>query len=305
MNNKCRRIFRWMNPQVISMALAARGLINMDDEKFIKIQFKDRLGYDINLDDPKTFDEKLNWLKLYNRNPEYTKLVDKYLVKEYIKKIIGEEYVIPTIGIYNSFDEIDFDVLPTKFVIKCTHDSGGVVIVKDKANMNYDYARKKIMKSMKKNYYLSCREWPYKNIERKIIIEPYLEDVKTNELRDYKFYCFNGFMKALLVSKNRYSKSEELSFDYYDKNFKHLELRNEWHPNAKTEPDKPVNFNKMCEFAEKLSIGFPHVRVDFYEANGRVYFGEMTFFAQGGYLIIHPSSWAEEWGDLIDLSLID
>ena len=291
------------NPQLIQVHFAARGLIPMNDEKYIKVQYKSQIGRDLDLDNPITFDEKLNWLKLHDRNPLYVSWVDKYEVKSYMRKLIGESYLISTLGIYDSFDEIEFSCLPNRFVMKCTHDSGGIVIVKDKQKFDVDFARKKLDKSLKSNYFYSCREWPYKNVKPRIIIEEYMEDLITAELRDYKFYCFNGEIEALLLATNRQSKNEELYFDYFNDKFKHLELTNHWHPNAKIIPDKPLRFEEMVFLAKKISKGVPHVRVDLYETNGKVYFGECTFYDQGGYLRIHPDTWEKRWGNKIDLSL--
>lgn len=292
-----------MHPSKIMWGLSVRGIIPMDDERFLKKQFKQFMGYELDLNNPKTFDEKLNWLKLHDRNPLYTQLVDKFEVKQYIAKKIGERYVIPTIGIYNSFDEIDFESLPQQFVLKCTHDSGGLILVKNKNNFNIRVAKKKIKKALTRNYYYRGREWPYKNVKPRIIIEEYVEDTRTNELRDYKFYCFNGIVKGVLVATNRQNQNEELKFDYFDNRFNHLNWKNHWHPNAKITPEKPKKYAKMVELASILSEGFPHVRVDFYEANGNILFGELTFYDQGGYLKIHPDEWENEWGALIDLSL--
>ena len=276
----------------------------LSDKIYLKIKYRILMGEKLNLEDPKTFDEKLQWLKLYNRKPEYTTMVDKYEVKEYISKTIGKEYVIPTIGIYERFDDINFSKLPNRFVIKCTHDSGGLVICKDKTKFDIKSARKKISKSLKRNYYYIGREWPYKNVKPRILIEKYMEDKKDEELRDYKFYCFDGYVKALMVATNRQSDTEELCFDYFDNKYNHLNLTNHWHPNAKIIPHKPNQFEKMIKLAEKLSRGFPHIRVDFYEVNNKIYFGELTFYDMGGYLKIHPDDWNLEWGNLIDLSNI-
>lgn len=269
------------------------------DRVFISYQYKNRLGKKLNLKHPKTFDEKLQWLKLHDRNPLYTKLVDKYEVKKYIASIIGDEYVIPTIGVWDSFDEIDFSLLPRRFVLKCTHDSGSTIVIKDKENIDYLKLKSKMEWLLNNNYYLAYREWPYKNVKPRIIAEKYIEDEKDKELRDYKLYCFNGEPYRLLVITNRYKG--EAYFDYFDMDYKHLELKNHWHPNACAIPHKPIKFEEMKNLARKLSCDIPHVRVDFYEANGQIYFGEMTFFAMGGYLILHPDQWEEEWGNKIVL----
>lgn len=271
----------------------------ISDEEYIKMTYKYRTGKELNLSNPQTFNEKLQWLKLYDRRNVYTTMVDKYEVKKYVTDIIGEEYIIPTLGLYNSFDEIDFDKLPNQFVIKCTHDSGGLVIVKDKSKLDIKFAKKKINKCLKNNYYYSGREWPYKNVKPRIIIEKYIEDTKDNELRDYKLFCFNGKFKLMFVATNRQGKGETY-FDFFDKDFKHLPFRN-GHPNAPKLPHKPKNFEKMIDLAEQLSKDIPQVRIDFYDANGKIFFGEITFFHWSGAVPFDPEEWDYKLGKLIEL----
>ena len=271
------------------------------DKIFLKWKYKKILGKKLDLNNPQTFNEKLQWLKLYNRKPEYTKMVDKYEVKEYIKEIIGEEYIIPTLGVYDKFEDIDFDKFPDKFVIKCTHDSGGLVIVKDKKKLDIQKAKEIINKSLKNNYYyVSLREWPYKNVRPRIIIEKYMEDDKDKELRDYKYFCFDGVAKLMFIASERQNMNLETCFDFFDMNFQHLDIRN-GHPNAKEPPHKPQNFDLMKKLAEKISKGIPHVRVDFYEVNNKVYFGEITFFHWGGVVPFEPEHWDKKIGDLLKL----
>lgn len=272
------------------------------DKIILKRNFVKIMEKHLNLANPNTYNEKLQWLKLYNRNPLYTTLVDKYAVKQYIADKIGEQYVIPTLGVWNKFDDVDFSKLPNQFVLKCTHDSGGLVICKEKCSLDMLAAKEKLNSSLKHNYYYNSCEWPYKNVPHRIIAEKYMEDEKDGELRDYKFYTFNGEPKYLLLATNRQSKDKPLCFDYFDMDFNHLNLTNHWHPNNECEvPHKPLNFEKMKELAKILAKDIPHVRVDFYEVNGQIYFGEMTFFDMGGYLKLSPSSWEKEWGDLIVL----
>ena len=276
------------------------NLLNwMSDEKYLKKLFQINMGYSLNLAEPKTFSEKLQWLKIYDRNPMYTNMVDKYEVKRIVSEIIGEEYIIPTYGVWDKFDDIDFDALPGQFVVKCTHDSGGLVVVKDKTNWNKLAAKKKINKSLKKNYYYSGREWPYKNVKPKIIVEKYMEDTKTKELRDYKFFTFDGKVKTLFVATDR-MKGEHVKFDFFDAEYNHLDIKN-GHLNADTIPEKPRNFEEMKVLAEKLAKGIPHVRVDFYEVNGKVYFGEMTFYHWSGLVKYEPQEWDEIMGSWITL----
>ena len=270
------------------------------DEKYLKTVFYHRMNKKLDLDNPQTFNEKLQWLKLYDRNPLYTTLVDKYEVKKYIADKIGEEYVIPTLGIWENFEDIDFDTLPEQFVLKCTHDSGGLVICKNKSNFNLIAARKKIKKSLKQNYFWFGREWPYKNVKPRIIAEKYMEDYQAKELRDYKFFCFNGKVKALFIATERQKAGEEVKFDFFDADFNHLPMR-QGHPNAIAPPKKPEHFEEMKMLAEKLSADIPHVRVDFYEANGNVYFGELTFYHFSGITKFEPDTWDRAFGDWIIL----
>lgn len=288
----------------ISRPLERNGFFDKwSDEKWIKWRFWLRMGKFPDLENPNTYNEKLQWLKLNDRNPLYSKLVDKYAVKKYVADKIGEEYIIPTLGVWNSFDEIDFDKLPNRFVLKCTHDSGGIVICKDKSRLNYAKAKKKLEKSMKTDYYLRTgREWPYSNVPRRIMAEQYMEDSATNELRDYKFFAFDGKVRALYIASERQIEEEETKFDIYDEKFNHLPVM--WgHPNSKKKIEKPVNFDKMIKLAEKLAKGFSHVRVDFYEVDGRIYFGEFTFYTLSGMTPFTPKEWDMKFGDWIRLPI--
>ena len=297
------KIFRLFTDRKFRFSvMSARGLYNwMPDKKFLETKFKIQMGKKLNLDNPKTFNEKLQWLKLYDRNPLYTTLVDKYAVRQYIKDTIGEEYLIPLVGgPWKTFDEIDFDALPDQFVLKCTHDSGGLVICRDKSKLDKEKARRKIEKCLKTNYYYGNREWPYKNVPPQIIAEKYMTDTLTTELRDYKFFCFDGMVKALFIATERANETEETKFDFFDENFQHLPFTN-GHPNAAKLPEKPKSFELMKELAAKLSKGIPHVRVDFYEVDEKVYFGELTFFHWSGLVPFNPPEWDQKVGDWITL----
>ena len=288
------------NPFLLFMTLGHRELFNwMDDKTYLKIAYRIKMGKKLDLDNPVTFNEKLQWLKLYNRRPEYTTMVDKYAVKKWVAEQIGEEYIIPTLGVWTHFDEIDFDKLPKQFVLKCTHDSGGLVICRDKKTFNKSAARKKIETCLKHNFFWGQREWPYKNVKPRIIAEQYMEDRQTKELRDYKFFAFNGEVKALFIATERGNK-EETKFDFFDDDFKHLPFTN-GHPNADILPEKPIQFEHMKRLAEKLSINFPEIRVDLYECNGKVYFGEMTFFHWSGLVAFNPEKWDRIFGDWVKL----
>lgn len=267
---------------------------------WLSYRFKRKFGYKLDWKNPKTYSEKLQWLKVYDKNPLYTTLVDKYEVKKYIADIIGEEYIIPTLGVWDRFEDIDFDSLPDRFVLKCTHDSGGLAIVKDKATFDKDKARKQFKIALARNPYSTNREWPYKNVKPRIIAEQYMENEATHDLRDYKFFSFDGVTRAMFIATERGSETEETKFDFFDMDYNHLDFRN-GHPNADVLPEKPQCFDEMHALADKLSQGLPQVRVDFYEVNGRVYFGEMTFFHWSGMKPFEPAEWDRTFGDWITL----
>ena len=272
----------------------------LPDKEAISAMFYVRFGKKPNLCHPKTYNEKLQWLKLYNRKPEYIPLVDKCEVKKIVAEKIGSEYVIPTLGVWSSPDDIDFDALPEQFVLKCTHDSASVKICKDKKTFDKEAAKKHFAACLKKNPFSYGREWPYLGVKPRIIAEPYLEDEAAGELPDYKFFCFDGEVKALFIATERQKAGEETKFDFYDAEGKHLDLRH-GHPNAVPPPPLPKQFEQMKELAEVLSKGFPHVRVDFYECNGRVYFGEYTFFHHCGFEPFDPPVWDEIFGSWLTL----
>lgn len=285
-------------PLLEKVELTKRRFVN--PERYIPKLFYKRMGYKLNLDNPHTYNEKLQWLKLYWHEPILTTLVDKYLVKEYVSERIGSKYVIPTIGIWKKVKDIEWDTLPTQFVMKCTHDSGGVVICTDKYHFDKKAAINKLRKSLAANYYYFGYEWPYKHVEPKIIAEPYLIDSETQELRDYKFFCFEGVVKALFVATDRNTPGVDVKFDFFDENFKHLPIK-QGHENAVIPPKCPVCFEEMKTLATVLSKGFPQVRVDFYEADGNVYFGEMTFFHHGGWTKFDPNEWDEIFGSWVNI----
>lgn len=271
----------------------------LNEEKYIKIYFRLAMGKFPNLEHPQTFSEKLQWLKLYDRKPEYTMMVDKYAVKEYVSHKIGKQYVIPVFGVWNRPEDIDYDSLPNQFVLKCNHDSGGLVICKDKSKLDKKKVCEKINKSIKRNLFYGTREWPYKNVKPLVFAEEYMED-KFGELRDYKFFCFDGKVKAMFIATDRQKLGEDTKFDFFDENFNHLPFTN-GHPNADSMPEKPTHFEEMKVLAEKLSAGIPQVRVDFYEVDNRVYFGELTFFHWGGIKPFEPEEWDYKFGSWIKL----
>ena len=275
-------------------------LVPIPDKIYLKIKYYCRMGKRLNLDNPQTFNEKIQWLKLYGRRPIDSVLSDKYAVKDYIAKTIGAQYVIPLLGVWDKFDDIDFDKLPDRFVLKCTHDSGTVAVCKNKSEFNYAAAKKLLSKGLKNDYYVFSRERAYKNIPRRIIAEEFMEDTQYGELRDYKFFCFDGQPRLLFIASDRMTEGEETKFDFFDMEFRHLPFTN-GHPNADTLPDRPLQFEEMKNLAARLSKGIPHVRVDFYEVNGQVYFGEMTFSHWGGMTPFEPEQWDYKLGSWINL----
>lgn len=274
------------------------GLKFLPDKLYIQLYYFAQFKRFCNLKDPKTFNEKLNWLKIHDRKPEYIKMVDKYEVKKYVSSVIGKEYVISTLGVWDSFDEIEFDDLPQQFVLKCTHDSEGVILVEDKDKLDKREAKKKIERSLRQNFYYIGREWPYKNVKPRIIAENYMVDHKDSELRDYKFFCFNGQPKLMYIASGR--NDGDTKFDYFDLNFKHLNISQKY-PQSTKKIRKPLNFDKMIELSKILSEGIPHIRVDFYEVDGKLFFGELTFYHFSGFMPFQPNKWDRTLGDLLKL----
>lgn len=293
-------IFFLKNPGILCKIIITKYCHWMSDKLFLKIMFRLNHRKRLNLDHPQTFSEKLQWLKLYNRRPEYTVMVDKIKAKEYVASIIGDEYIIPTLGVWKDSDEIDFDALPERFVLKCNHNSGtGMYICKDKSKMDVEKVKAELRKGLHEDYYIKNREWPYKNVERRVFAEVYMED-EFGELRDYKFFCFDGEVKALFIATDRSRGEHAVRFDFFDENFNHLPFTN-GHPNASVLPKKPIMFEEMKALASKLSKGFPHVRVDFYEVGTQIYFGEMTFFHWSGMKPFVPEEWDYKFGSWIKL----
>lgn len=272
----------------------------LPDSLYLKWKFRLLLGYSLNLDVPRTFNEKLQWLKLYDRNPLYHTLVDKYDVKKYVAGLVGEEYIVPTIGCWDKPEDIPWDELPERFVIKCTHDSGSTIVCTDKSTFDRENAVRKLESCIKRDYYSIDREWVYKGLKRRIIVEEYLGE----NLPDYKFFCFNGRPEFMFVASDRAKGQASLSFDFFDMDKNHMDFR-QGHPNASTVPVLPENFDEIKALASRLSTGIPHVRVDFYDCNGRIYFGEYTFYHFGGIVPFDPQTMDVELGTLIDLSDIE
>lgn len=271
------------------------------DELFLKIRFRLHVGYWPNLKHPRSFNEKLQWLKLHDKHPEYTAMVDKIDAKRYVASIVGEQYIIPTLGYWNSIEEIDWDSLPNQFVIKSTNDSGGVVICKDKASFDINDAKLILENQGGRDYSKISKEYPYKNVRHRFIAEEYKEDESGYELKDYKIFCSYGKPLFLFVATGR--QNHDTRFDFFDTDFNHLPVIN-GHPNADICPTKPCNFEKMIEVAGKLSVGIPQVRVDLYNINGEIYFGELTFFHWSGMVPFVPRDWDYVFGEYIDLKTV-
>lgn len=254
-----------------------------------------------NLKHPQNFTEKLNWLKLHDRRPLYTKLADKCEVKKYVAEKIGSDKIIPLLGVWDYFDEIDFDQLPDQFVLKCTHDSGGFRICKDRSNFNQEEARQFFNKELRKNYYWNKREWVYKDIKPRIIAEPYIDSLGKPESFEYKLTCMNGVCKVFTICTGiAHSDFELRTNDHYDRDFNHLPWY-AYYKKSKKPVQIPPQAKEMIEYAEKLSEGIPQVRVDFYVINDKVYFGEMTFYTWAGIIEFTPPEWNDIMGSWLDL----
>lgn len=279
----------------------------LPDKVYLRKLYKCRMDKCINFNCPRTYNEKLQWLKLYDRKPEYTTMVDKYAVRDYIRHKVEREgttcselglYFIPIIGVWEKAEEIDFESLPNQFVLKCNHDNG-VIICKDKGKINIDATKMQLQSRLDRNYYKKNREWPYKNVKRKVICEKLMQGKNQIDLIDYKFFCFDGKVKCVLIVTGRFNDIRE---DYFDSDFVHLPLK-KGGLNATGAINPPNNFEKMKTIAEIISKGLIHLRVDFYEINNKIYFGELTFFDGGGFEKFNPEKWDFVFGEWIHLPI--
>lgn len=269
------------------------------EEWYLKRKFKKCVGYPLNLDNPRTFNEKLQWLKLHDRNPLYTKMVDKYEAKKYVAELIGEEYIIPTLGVWNHFDEIDFDKLPNQFVLKCTHDSGSIAICTDKKSFDKKSAKKKLERGLRYNYYYAGGfEWPYKNVKPRIIAEKYMVDESGTELKDYKIHNFNGKPKIVEVDYDRFKEHKQI---FYSTDWEKLEYARSYAVEAGRKIDRPQALEKMLVLAEKLAEGHRFLRTDFYSIDNELYFGEMTFYPAAGLGPWNPQEIDEKLGNCVNI----
>ena len=271
----------------------------MDDERYLKLAFKAKMGYPLDLDRPRTFNQKLQWLKLHDRNPLYTTRVDKYAVRQYIAEKIGAEYLIPLVGgPWKSAEEIDFDALPEQFVLKCNHDSGGLVVCRDKSRLDQQAAKQKLNRHLQANYYMSSREWPYKEVKPCIFAEQYMEDDRQKDgLIDYKFFCFNGQARFMYVSQGLEDHATA-HISFYDLEGNDLPFKRTDFAAFDKLPHKPEGLGKMIQQANVLAqaVDSPFLRVDMYEIGGRIYFSELTFTPCSGMLPFDPPKWDETIG---------
>lgn len=271
----------------------------LPDRVYIKKLYKKRMGKELDLKNPITYTEKLNWLKLYDRRPEYTMMVDKYAVREYVEKKIGAEYLVPLIGVWDSVEDICFSDLPSKFVLKCNHDNG-VIICRDKEHLNIEEVKKELSYHLGRDYYKKAREWPYKNVPRKIICEKFMENTNGDRLVDYKLFCFNGIPKFVMVNSDRFSEQEQKT-DMYDMGWNYLDMQDGHYPMAGDVFEKPNCLKEMQEAAKVLSKDIPFIRVDFNCWDDRLYFGELTFFHSAALEYFRPLKWEDVLGEWIEL----
>ena len=307
MLQKAKKLFKYITNSDYRFLINSNltGCPEMSDEDFLRRKFKACMGRELDLDNPKTFNEKLQWLKINDRRPEYTMMVDKYLVRDYIREELGEEYLIPLIGAWDSPDEIDFDALPDRFVLKCNHNSGvGMYICRDKSKMDVEAVKKELRRGLAQDYYLTGREWPYKNVPRKIICEKFMSDSPdASDFTDYKFFCFDGKVDCVMVCLERSSGDTKFYFFDEDWKLKRLNIRGKNAPEGFTIP-KPSCMDEMFAIAAKLSVGMPFVRVDLYQSNDQIYFGELTFFPDSGFDGNLLSETDEYFGSLIDIGKV-
>lgn len=281
--------------------LASKGKYDgMPDDEYIKRLFKAKLGRELDLDNPKSFNEKLQWLKLYDRNPLYVITSDKYAARDYVAEKIGAEHLVPLLGVWDSPDEIDFDKLPSQFVLKCNHNSGlGMCICRDKSKLDIESVKNKLREGLNEDYYIKCREWQYRDIKRKIICEKFMSDGRTGSLLNYKIYCFNGEPKVFHMSSDIGAETASLSF--LDTDWKQLPFCRTDYPPFKVLPEKPENKDELLDTARILSQDFPFVRVDLYVVDGMIYFSELTLDPCGGFSPFSPVEWDYKLGEWLTL----
>lgn len=289
------------DPSKIILYLAEKGYFDsLGDEKYLKLKYRAKTGKRLELDEPGTFNEKLQWLKLYDRRPEYTVMVDKYRVRGYIQEKLGARYLIEQLGVWDHPEEIDFGALPDRFVLKCNHNSGlGMCICTDKASLDVERVKAELRRGLAQDYYLTGREWPYRDVPRKIIAEQFLES-DAGGLTDYKIHCFNGVPRFILVCRDRFTGSG-LVEDFYTSEWERMELKRPKVPNGATPIPKPEQLEQMLDLAEKLSKDIPFLRVDLYLVGGQILFSELTFFPASGFEGFDPPQWDRTLGQWLEL----
>ncbi len=276
----------------------------LSDEKYIPLFYETIMGVPLDINNPTTFNEKIQWLKLHDRKPEYTQMVDKVGAKDFVEQKLGKEYIIPTLGVWDNADDIDFDKLPNQFVLKCTHDSGGLIICKDKSKLDLKKARKKLNKTLKRDFYKYGREWPYKGVKHRILAEKYMfdSDLDKENLTDYKIFCFDGEPKFVMTVRDRANGVGFAMHKFYDVNWNITDLDLDYRNELKSPDPKPADLDKLLDIARLLSEGTKHLRVDLYVVNGQIYFGEMTFYHMSGLETFVPSKWDKILGEYIKIN---
>ena len=274
------------------------GEKKIPDKLYLELLYQVRMGERLNLKNPVTFDEKLQWLKLYDRRPEYTDMADKYAVRKYVTDRLGEEYLIPLLGVWERAEEIDFAMLPEQFVLKCTHDSGSVLICKDRKNFDEAAAREKLREKLNINYYYPSREWPYKNIKPRIIAEKYMTDESHVELKDYKIYTFGGKPCLIQVDFGRFTEHKR---NLYTTDWKYIDETIEYPRDPSIQIGRPEKLEEMLLCAGKLAEGTASLRTDFYSINDKIYFGEITFYQEAGFAHFSSEEYARKLGEKICL----
>ncbi len=293
------------NPKlIVSFLLNKKTIAKLfPDKVYLRLKYCLEMGKKLNLKNPETFNEKLQWLKLYNRKPEYTMMADKVEVRKYIAEKLGEEYLIPCLGVWDNPEDIDFESLPNQFVLKCNHNSGtGMIICKDKSKLDIKKAKKELKKGLKENYYLLNREWPYKNIKPRIIAEKYMVDESGTELKDYKFFCFDGKVELIQVDYGRFKEHKR---NLYTLDWEFVNAQIQFPNDENYIINKPVQLKKMCDIASELSNGIPHVRIDLYSIESKIYFGELTFYHGSGVERFYPKELEYKLGEMINLERVD
>lgn len=297
-----RGVFKFLTDSDYRFIIKAnKGLYNnLPDEEYLKKMYKAILGRTPDFENPRTFNEKLQWIKLYYRDPLYTVTSDKYASREYVKEKIGEQYLVPLLGVWDSPDEIDFESLPDEFVLKCNHNSGlGMCICRDKSKIDIEKVKADLQRGLKEDYHLKCREWQYRDIKRRIVGEKFMSDGTGHGLLNYKIYCFNGEPKIFHMSRDIGKKSAQLSF--LDENWNELPFCREDYPPFETLPEKPDNIEELLRVSRALSQDFPYVRVDLYVVDGQIYFSELTLEPCGGFSRFNPSEWDYKLGEWLTL----